>query len=87
MLHTGLDKADTKIVIKDENTNKDKKGANNKKDDAAAKKKETNLKEADDNKVINYETFESSSEDEYSCGAFESAAASFQNKEKLEEQN
>ncbi len=33
-------------------------------------------------KVINYETFESSSEDEFSCGAFESAAQSFQNKEK-----
>lgn len=37
--------------------------------------------------MINYETFESSSEDEYSCGAFESAAASFQNKEKNEESN
>lgn len=36
-------------------------------------------------KVIAYETFESSSEDEFSCGAFESAAASFQNKDK--EQN
>lgn len=33
-------------------------------------------------KVVNYETFESSSEDEFSCGAFESAAASFTNKEK-----
>jgi len=38
-------------------------------------------------KVINYETFESSSEDEFSCGAFESAAQSFQNKEKNGEQN
>ena len=28
-------------------------------------------------KVVNYETFESSSEDEFSCGAFESAAQSF----------
>ena len=36
------------------------------------------------NKVINYETFESSSEDEFSQGAFESAANSFQNKEKNE---
>lgn len=36
-------------------------------------------------KVVAYETFESSSEDEFSCGAFESAAASFQNKDK--EQN
>ena len=35
-----------------------------------------------ENKVINYETFESSSEDEFSCGAFESAAHSFQNKVK-----
>lgn len=33
-------------------------------------------------KVINYETFESSSEDEFSQGAFESAANSFINKEK-----
>ena len=38
-------------------------------------------------KVINYETFESSSEDEFSCGAFESAAASFQNKEKGADHN
>lgn len=36
-------------------------------------------------KVVNYETFESSSEDEFSCGAFESAAASFNNKEKTPE--
>ena len=36
-------------------------------------------------KVVNYETFESSSEDEFSCGAFESAAASYTNKEKTPE--
>jgi len=35
--------------------------------------------------VVNYETFESSSEDEFSQGAFESAAASFTNKEKQEQ--
>lgn len=32
--------------------------------------------------MVNYETFESSSEDEFSQGAFESAAQSFQNHEK-----
>ena len=37
---------------------------------------------AEKNKVVNYETFESSSEDEFSQGAFESAAQSFHNKEK-----
>jgi hypothetical protein len=37
-------------------------------------------------KVVNYETFESSSEDEFSCGAFESAAASFTNNEKTPEE-
>ena len=50
-----------------------------------AKKKPVNKKE--ENKVINYETFESSSEDEFSCGAFESAAHSFQNKTKNNDQN
>jgi hypothetical protein len=38
-------------------------------------------------KVINYETFESSSEDEFSQGAFESAANSFINKEKNPDQD
>lgn len=42
----------------------------------------TGMKE-EDNKVCNYETFESSSEDEFSQGAYESAAQSFQNKEKI----
>jgi hypothetical protein len=41
------------------------------------------MKEEDNNKVCNYETFESSSEDEFSQGAYESAAQSFQNKEKI----
>ena len=39
-------------------------------------------RKAESNKVINYETFESSSEDEFSQGAYESAAQSFHNKEK-----
>lgn len=34
--------------------------------------------------MINYETFESSSEEEFSVGAFESAANSFAGKEKEE---
>ena len=38
---------------------------------------EQQKKEEEQKKVVNYETFESSSEDEFSCGAFESAAASF----------
>ena len=37
----------------------------------------TNIQKANPEKVINYETFESSSEDEFSQGAFESAAHSF----------
>jgi len=49
--------------------------------------KEKELNQKGENKVINYETFESSSEDEFSQGAFESAAQSFQNKEKNQEQN
>jgi hypothetical protein len=36
----------------------------------------------DNTKVVNYETFESSSEDEFSQGAFESACQSLNNKEK-----
>lgn len=40
----------------------------------------------DEPKVINYETFESSSEDEFSQGAFESACASVINKEKHADQ-
>ena len=51
------------------------------------KNKQKKKKEEEQKKVINYETFESSSEDEFSCGAFESAAASFQNKEKGAENN
>lgn len=46
--------------------------------DSNAKKPQNDKK----NTVVNYETFESSSEDEFSCGAFESAAQSFHNKEK-----
>jgi len=38
--------------------------------------------EKEEGKVINYETFESSSEDEFSQGAFESACNSMINKEK-----
>jgi len=53
--------------------------------------KETNGPEPTGNttqpKVINYETFESSSEDEFSQGAFESACQSFVNKEKHPDQN
>ena len=47
----------------------------------------TGIKKAKPDKVINYETFESSSEDEFSQGAFESAAHSFQNKEKNADQD
>jgi len=36
----------------------------------------------EESKVVNYETFESSSEDEFSQGAFESACNSVANKEK-----
>jgi len=38
---------------------------------------ENGIKKAEPEKVIAYETFESSSEDEFSAGAFESAAHSF----------
>ena len=48
---------------------------------------QTGIRKAKPEKVINYETFESSSEDEFSQGAFESAAHSFQNKEKHPEQD
>lgn len=41
----------------------------------------------DNSKVVNYETFESSSEDEFSQGAFESANNSVLNKEKNPDQN
>ena len=54
---------------------------------AQATEQNKDEKEKDDNKVINYETFESSSEDEFSQGAFESAAHSFQNKEKAKDQD
>ena len=43
---------------------------------------ENGITKAKPEKVINYETVESSSEDEFSQGAFESAAHSLQNKEK-----
>ena len=46
--------------------------------DANAEAEETKA----ENNRIQYETFESSSEDEFSVGAFESAAHSFTNKEK-----
>ena len=52
--------------------------------------KETNGPESSNEKktkVINYETFESSSEDEFSQGAFESACLSFVQKEKHPDQN
>ena len=48
---------------------------------------ENGITKAKPEKVINYETFESSSEDEFSQGAFESAAHSFQNKEKHPDQD
>ena len=66
------------IVIQDQRS----KGSKKANDEES---KESPDKEGD-NKVINYETFESSSEDEFSQGAFESAAQSFQNKEKNQEQ-
>lgn len=78
MLHTGTNKEDIKIQD-DSQTNQKKGGRPNSKGEGA---KQRGGKDGEDTKVINYETFESSSEDEYSCGAFESAAASFQNKEK-----
>ena len=81
MLQTGDNAKEADIVIQDESQNNLKMGAGGK----AEAPKPRGGKEGDDTKVINYETFESSSEDEYSCGAFESAAASFQNKEKNEE--
>lgn len=82
MLQTG-DTAEVDIRIQDESQNKQQKGAAVK----AEATRTRGAKEGDETKVINYETFESSSEDEYSCGAFESAAASFQNKEKQDEAN
>ena len=69
------------IVIQDQKSKGSKKPAAEDSKDS----KESPEKEGD-NKVINYETFESSSEDEFSQGAFESAAQSFQNKEKNQEQ-
>jgi len=38
-------------------------------------------------KLLNYDTFESSSEDQFSQGAFESAAQSMDNKDKIKEAN
>ena len=61
------------IVIQDDSQSKDKKGEMQSKNEISRK----GAKDGEETKVINYETFESSSEDEYSCGAFESAAASF----------
>ena len=45
--------------------------------DPSQKQEAEDKKEEKDEKVINYETFESSSEDEFSQGAFESAVLSF----------
>lgn len=74
LLKTGGDGDGGDIMIQDDSTEQKKQGqADGKNDEAAARARGSNP----DNKVINYETFESSSEEEYSCGAFESAAASF----------
>jgi hypothetical protein len=67
-LNSGQNIAKAHIVISDSNLSPD----------AQDKAEE----EKDDAKVINYETFESSSEDEFSQGAFESACNSVLNKEK-----
>ena len=79
---------DMKIVIKDSSKSKLVPDATKK---AEPKDPFVNLKNnptgGANGKVINYETFESSSEDEFSQGAFESAAQSFQNREKTGEQN
>lgn len=48
-------------------------------------REESKRKEDEKTKVVNYETFESSSEEEFSVGAFESAANSFAGKEKEED--
>jgi hypothetical protein len=76
--NTAAEKDKVHIVIQDQRSKGSKKPADE-------ESKESPEKEGD-NKVINYETFESSSEDEFSQGAFESAAQSFQNKEKNQEQ-
>ena len=70
------------ILIQDdsvEKNNKDKKGADGGKggSENATASRGAGRGSTGENKVVNYETFESSSEEEYSCGAFESAAASF----------
>jgi len=44
-------------------------------------------KKASAKKLLNYDTFESSSDDQFSQGAFESAAASMENKEKIAQAN
>lgn len=92
--HAGLHKRradgqvfDGDILIQDDSVEKNKKGADAVKggNENASMPRGASRGSTGENKVINYETFESSSEEEYSCGAFESAAASFQNKEKNEE--
>ena len=87
MLETGHARGGGDILIQDD-APEQKKDADGKinEDTTASRVRGSNAADGD-NKVINYETFESSSEEEYSCGAFESAAASFQNKEKNEDAN
>lgn len=53
--------------------------------DIEKEKEDAKHKDKEETKVINYETFESSSEEEFSVGAFESAANSFAGKSKKEE--
>ena len=62
VVNGGNDSNSMKIVIQDNQVDKAASEESKKDDDKG------------DNKAINYETFESSSEDEFSQGAFESAA-------------
>lgn len=92
MLKTGDDRDGSDILIQNDAAEQKKDAGDGKTNDENTNSRLRGSATADpdadtDNKVINYETFESSSEEEYSCGAFESAAASFQNKEKNEDAN
>ena len=62
------------IIQPPEKTKEGEKDAKNKSKDNLTSAIKIVDRKAESNKVINYETFESSSEDEFSQGAFESAA-------------